>query len=342
MTQESNVLTGKAQTGAVEQSGTASQLLRIGWTFLRSPESGALISVVLLGLFLTLRTEQFLTVGNLTFVARGFSFIAIAAMGQAFVIITGGIDLSVGSVMGLAGVTAAFLSSNEYGTALSLLAVLGVGVAIGSVNGFLVAKVKLAPFIVTLGMLSVGRGMVYVVTGGWPVQGFTDSLLFLGQGMVLGVPMPVWIMLVLMVILIWVLGKTTFGWYVYAIGGNEEATRLSGVPVDRVKISVYILGSLLAAIGGFLLTARLGVGETTAGLGYELDVIAAAVIGGISLQGGKGSVFGVVFGAALMGVLRNGLVLLGVTSFWQQIVIGAVIVLAVLVDRLRVRSEANS
>jgi ribose transport system permease protein len=184
-------------------------------------------------------------------------------------------------------------------------------------------------------MLSVGRGLVYVVTGGWPMSGFQPSILFLGQGFFLGIPIPVWIMVVFMIVLSLLLERTSFGWYVKSIGGNEEAARLSGIPVRRVKFLVYLLGGFMGAVGGFLLVARLGVGETTAGISYELQVIAAAVIGGVSLKGGEGTVFSAVLGAALMGILRNGLVLLGVGSFWQQIVIGSVIIIAVLVDKLR-------
>jgi ribose transport system permease protein len=320
----------------------ASGPARLLQLLIQSPETGALAAVVVLSILLTFANDNFLDLNNLTFVARGFSFTAIAAMGACLVIITGGIDLSVGSVMGLAGVVAAFLSTQGYGTVIPILGALVVGAIVGLFNGVIIAKAKIAPFIVTLGTLSIGRGLVYVVTGGWPMQGFTETLLFLGQGFWLGIPIPVWVMLVLLVVLTWLLARTTFGWYVYSLGGNEEAARLSGVSTDWVKIMVYVIAGVLGALGGLLLTARLGVGETTAGLGYELDIIAAAVIGGVSLQGGVGSALGVVFGAALMGVLRNGLVLLGVTSFWQQIVIGAVIILAVLVDRLRVRKAERS
>lgn len=310
--------------------------------FLQSAEAGAFFAVLGLGILLTFISPQFLTVQNLTFVARGFSFIAIASLGACLVIITGGIDLSVGSVMGLAGVISAFLSSQGFGTVLSLIGALCVGIFVGFINGILVSKAKLAPFIVTLGMLSVCRGLVYVVTGGWPMQGMTKPILFLGQGFLFGLPMPVWIMIILLIVMQLVLRFTAFGWYVYSIGGNEEATRLSGVYVDRVKIGVYIIAGLFAAIGGIVLTARLGVGETTAGNGYELNVIAALVLGGVSLSGGMGSAISAFFGAALMGILRNGLVLLGVSSFWQQIVIGSVIILAVLLDQIRLRySKTN-
>ena len=205
------------------------------------------------------------------------------------------------------------------------------------INGVLTARLALAPFMVTLGMLSVVRGTAVAFTGGTPVQGIPEEIKYLGQGYIIGVPVPVWIMIILGVVLTAVMKRTTFGAYVYAIGGNEEAARLSGVRVRRVKIAVYGVAGMLGAIGGLLLTARLGVGESTSGTGYELDVIAAVVIGGTSLSGGKGSIAGAIWGAALLGVVRNGLVLLGVSDFWQTISIGAVIIVAVLIDRYRSR-----
>jgi len=237
-------------------------------------------------------------------------------------------------VMGFAGVTAAVLSV-KYGVAVAVPAAVAGGALIGFVNGVLISKLKLVPFMVTLGMLSVVRGLAYVETGGWPVTGLPPGLRFLGQGFVAGVPVPVYFMLILAISASWFLTRTTYGWYIYAVGGNEESARLSGVPVDRVKIVVYSIAGLMGAIGGILLTARLAVGESTAAYGYELDVIAATVIGGASLQGGEGGVPGVLLGAALMGVLRNGLVLMNVTAYWQQIVIGATIIVAILIDRLR-------
>jgi ribose transport system permease protein len=304
--------------------------------FWRNPEAGALFAVILLSVALTLANDNFLTASNLTLVARSFSFVTIAGIGVAMVMITGGIDLSVGSVMGLAGVVAAFLSSRGYDTAVAILGALAAGAAIGLVNGVLVARAKMPPFIVTLGTLGIGRGLVYVITGGWPLQGFSEQALFLGQGYIAGIPTPVWIMLGLLVFWHFVLKKTTYGWYIYSIGGNEEASRLSGVPVMRIKTLVYVVAGIMGATAGFLLTARLGLGEASSGLGYELDVIAACVLGGVSLAGGEGNVVGVVLGAALMGLLRNGLALLGVSGYWQQIVIGCVIILAVLMDRVRI------
>jgi ribose transport system permease protein len=305
-----------------------------GRQFLAQPEAGALLALVTLSVFLSLTTEQFLMVDNLLFVARAISYVAIAAMGACLVIITAGIDLSVGSVMGFCGVLTALLSVN-YSMAVGLPAGIVAGAFIGAINGTMISKLRLVPFMVTLGMLSVVRGLAYVAIGGWPVTGLPKALRFLGQGFVLGLPVPVYFMIIIAIVLSWFLRRTSYGWYIYAVGGNEEATRLSGVPVDRVKILVYTIAGLMGAIGGILLMARLAVGESTAAYGYELDVIAATVIGGSSLQGGEGSVLGVLLGAALMGVLRNGLVLLNVTAYWQQIVIGAMIIVAILIDRLR-------
>lgn len=305
---------------------------------LLKPEIGTIIAIIVLSLFLGIQRPSFFSFANLTFVARGFSFIALAALGICFVIITGGIDLSVGSVMGLCGVVAALLSSKGVHPVFVVVISLALGFLVGLINGILISKLDLAPFIVTLGMLSIGRGFVYVVTQGWPLQGFAPSLLFLGQGNFLAIPMPVVIMIVFLIITHIVLKYTKYGWYIYSIGGNEEATRLSGVNVSTVKMFAYALSGVFAGLSGLLMTARLGVGEATTGLSYELNVIAAVVIGGVSLSGGQGSALSALLGATLMGILRNGLVLLGVSSFWQQIVIGTVIILAVLLDRLRVMS----
>jgi len=321
-----------------ERNGALAAGARLWASFARRPESGAVLSLLVVGAFLSIFTTQFLTVGNLTLVARGFAFTAIAAMGAFLVILTGGIDLSVGSVMGLAGLTAAVLSATGTNPLVAILAGLLAGTAVGAINGVLTATMALAPFMVTLGMLSVVRGIDVAITGGTPIQGIDPVITWLGQGYVLGIPVPVWIMAIIGLLLTFVMTRTSFGWHVYSIGGNEEAARLSGVKVRRVKIAVYTVAGLLAAVGGILLTARLGVGESTSGTGYELDVIAAAVIGGTSLTGGRGSVVGAIWGAALLGVVRNGLVLLGVSDFWQTIAIGLVIIFAVVIDRIRTRN----
>jgi ribose transport system permease protein len=320
---------------------SVSSLRALGRTFLQRPEAGAAMSLAILFLALAVTTNEFLAVGNLTLVARAFSFVAIAAVGQALVILTGGIDLSVGSVMGLAGVAAAWLASHGNPTVVVIGGAILAGVIVGLFNGMLVAKFAVPAFMVTLATLSIARGLVIAITGGVPISGLPPAVSFLGQGFWLGIPMPVWALAVLALVMTLVLTRTRFGWYVYAIGGNEDATRLSGIRVHRVKIGVYLLAGMLAAFAGLLLTARLGVGESTAGLGYELDVIAATVIGGTSLRGGIGNVVGVIYGAALLAVVRNGLVLVGVTEYWQQIAIGGVIAIAVLIDRFRIgRSTA--
>lgn len=298
---------------------------------------------VLLGIF---RTEAFLSVENLSYVARAFSFIAIMAFGECMVIITAGIDLSIGSVFGLSAVCSALVmkymlqaellaADSLLLAALSLLVGMLVGALLGCVNAFFITKTNLPPFIATLGMLSIARGLAEAVTVGWPIQITSPAFRYLGQGFIGFVPVSVIIMLLLALATTFFLRKTIIGRYVFAIGSNEEAARLSGINVHRVKFLVYALSSLFAGIGGMLLVARLGVAQSSAGFGYELDGIAAVVIGGASLMGGEGSILGVVLGAAIMGVIRNGLVLLNVSAYWQKAAIGAVLIAAIVLDQVR-------
>jgi ribose/xylose/arabinose/galactoside ABC-type transport system permease subunit len=302
------------------------------------PSSGAVVSVLIVSTFLAFASPQFLTVDNLTLVARSFSFIAIAAMGQFVVILTRGIDISAGSVIGLAGIVTAMLSSAGVPVLLALLGGLISAMLVGLLNGWLIAAFGLVSFMVTLGMLNVVRGLDVALTRGFPITGIDESIKELGQGFTLGLPNPVWIMMILAAIMWWVMTRTVYGRQLYAIGGNDEAARLSGVRVRMITASAYVISALFAGIAGILLTARLGVAEANIGFGYELDIIAAAVIGGTSFFGGIGSVVGVIWGAALLGIVRNGMALLGVDSYWQQIVIGAVIIIAVIIDRLRTRN----
>jgi ribose transport system permease protein len=304
-------------------------------SLLGRPEAGVFITFVILAVFLSLENSSFLSGQNIAYTSRSFSFIAIAAIGEGLIIISGGLDLSVGSVMGLAGTVAAWYGTHGYGTAVALAAGLGVGCLVGFTNGVLIAKLKLNPFIVTLAMLNMVRSLVYVITQGYPLVGLPDSLTNLGQSAIVGIPVPVIIMLVIGAVFAWFMRSTGFGWHVFAIGGSVESARLAGVRVERLTILLYTLGGLLAAIGGVLLTARLGVGDASTGSGYELQVIAACIIGGVSLYGGIGGVFGILLGAALIGVLQNGLVLLGISTFWQQFALGAVILAAVIIDRIR-------
>ena len=307
------------------------------------------VFLILLGLCVLLgilRRDSFLSVENLSYVARAFSFIAIMAFGECMVIITAGIDLSIGSVFGLSAVCSAlvmkfaikaeWLAADSFLLAIiCFLAGMIVGAALGCVNALFITKTKLPPFIATLGMLSIARGLAEAVTVGWPIQVSSSIFRYLGQGFIGFIPVPVIIMILLAGVMTFFLRKTILGRYVFAIGSNEEAARLSGINVDRMKFMVYSLSSLFAGIGGMLLVARLGVAQSSAGFGYELDGIAAVVIGGASLMGGEGSILGVVLGAAIMGVIRNGLVLLNVSAYWQKAAIGAVLILAIVLDQLR-------
>jgi len=269
-------------------------------------------------------------------VVRQFSFYAIMATGMLLVIVTGGIDLSVGSVFAFSGIISC-MAITKWGVPVFPSVLLGMfaGAAFGYVNGTLITRLKLPPFIATLGTMSIARGLSYGITGGYPIGSLPDSFKFIGLGSVVVIPTPIVLMVILALLFSFFLRKTVTGRWVYAIGGNEEAARISGVRVDKTKRLVYALCGVMAAVAGIATAARLGVGQSTAGLGYEMDAIAAVIIGGASVNGGVGTVMGPVLGAAIMGVLRNGLVLLNVSAYWQQAVLGLVIVVAVSIDKLR-------
>ena len=288
----------------------------------------------LLGLCLLLwiLTPHFLTVSNLLNVLEQTSINAVIAVGMTFVIHSAGIDLSVGSVLALAGVVMATLLQQGWPVAPAIAAGLLIGFAFGALNGVAIAWGRLPPFIATLGMMSIARGCALLFTEGRPVSGFDETFRTLATARILGIPAPVLLTAAVYLVARFVLSSTRFGRYVYAIGGNEEATRLSGVNVRLHKIFVYGVSGLTSGIAAVLLTARLNSAQPIAGIMYELDAIAAVVIGGTSLAGGEGGVGGTLIGALIMGVLRNGLNLLGVSSFLQQVVIGLVIVVAVLLD----------
>lgn len=305
----------------------------------RTYEFGITLSLVLLIILASLSSPRFLTVTNLMNVARNIAFTTATAVGEAFVIITGGIDLSVGSIISLTGVITALLLNQGYGVCAAIALGLLAGAGCGLINGLLVSKAKMPPLIPTLGMLSMARGLALVLTRGRPITQFGpdhDLFVSLGSGYLWNViPHPV-VYMVIIVFLGWlVLTRTSFGYAVYAIGGNEEASRLAGIAVDRVKTAVYVISGTVAALTGILLASRLSVGNATNGQGHELEVIAAVVIGGVSLAGGRGTVPAVLAGSAIIGILRNVMVLARVSGFWQEVVLGAVIVIAVLLDRLR-------
>ncbi|MFQ5928486.1 MAG: ABC transporter permease [Acidobacteriota bacterium] len=293
---------------------------------------GTLIGLFFLCSVLSILTPYFLTVSNLLNVTQQTAINAIIAVGMTFVIISAGIDLSVGSILAFAGVVLASALQAGWPIPIAIFIGLTTGGLCGTVNGLLITFGKLPPFISTLGMMSVARGAALVYTQGRPISGFGPQFRILATGEFLFIPLPVIIMIVIYVVSHFVLTRTKFGLYTYAIGGNEEATKLSGVNVLFHKTMVYAFSGLTSGLGAVILTARLNSAQPIAGIMYELDAIAATVIGGSSLMGGEGTLVGTLIGALIMGVLRNGLNLLGVSSFLQQIVIGSVIIIAVLVD----------
>lgn len=321
---------GARVTGARAATVQPSKLRRVMSHSAR--QLGTLGGLIGLCVVLWILTPHFLTVSNLINVAQQTSINAIIAVGLTFVIISGGIDLSVGSIVAFAGVVMASLLERAVPAPVAVLAGLGAGSACGLINGALISWGRLPPFIATLGMMSVARGGALLYTDGRPISGFSESFRWLTAGEIAWVPVPILLMAMVYLISHFVLRRTPFGRYVFAIGGNEEAAVLSGVPVRPYKMLVYGASGLLSGLAAVVLTARLNSAQPIAGINYELDAIAATVIGGTSLMGGQGSVVGTLIGALIMGVLRNGLNLLGVSSFVQQLVIGAVIILAVLMD----------
>ena len=293
---------------------------------------GTVAGLVGLCVLLWILTPHFLTVSNLLNVLEQTSINAVIAVGMTVVILSGGIDLSVGSILALAGVVMATLLHQGWPLPLAIAAGLAIGFGFGALNGVAIAWGRLPPFIATLGMMSIARGCALLFTEGRPVSGFEQGFRSLATARLLGVPAPVILTAALYIAARFVLSSTRFGRYVYAMGGNEEATRLSGVNIRLHKTLVYSVSGLTSAVAAVLLTARLNSAQPIAGIMYELDAIAATVIGGTSLTGGDGGVGGTLIGALIMGVLRNGLNLLGVSSFLQQVVIGLVIVFAVLLD----------
>jgi len=297
------------------------------------------LAVVAACVFLSFATESFATSNNLFNVTRNFTFVAVIALGMTIVIITGGIDLSVGAVLCLCSMILAVVMHSGHGIVVGIAASLGTALLIGAFNGWLIAYVGLPPFVVTLGMLSIARSLAMVASNNTVVFQFGpdhDKLLFLGGGAFLfGIANPVLYMIALALLTGFVLRWTKFGRHVFAIGGNEHAATLTGVPVRKIKLAVYMISSLSAGIAGVIETGWLGAVTTNLGAGMELQVIAAAVIGGANLVGGAGTAFGAIVGAALIEVIRNSLGLLGINAFWQGTFIGSAILFAVLFDRLK-------
>ncbi|EGQ9275997.1 ribose ABC transporter permease [Vibrio vulnificus] len=299
-------------------------------------EQKSLIALLFLIVVVSFLNPNFFTVDNILNILRQTSVNAIIAVGMTLVILTAGIDLSVGSVLALCGAFAASLVAMEVPVLIAVPTALLAGAALGAISGVIIAKGKVQAFIATLVTMTLLRGVTMVYTDGRPIStGFTDTadaFAWFGTGYALGIPVPVWLMVIVFAAAWYLLNHTRFGRYVYALGGNESATRLSGINVDKVKIGVYAICGLLTALAGIIVTSRLSSAQPTAGMGYELDAIAAVVLGGTSLMGGKGRIMGTLIGALIIGFLNNALNLLDVSSYYQMIAKAAVILLAVMVD----------
>jgi ribose transport system permease protein len=310
----------------------------------------SLIALLLLCIILSILTDKFFTPENGLNVLRQVAVNTCIATGMTLIVLTAGIDLSVGSVLALCGAVTAGLF--KYGLAFpssdlfvgftllgALLAGLLLGALLGWFNGFTVTRFNVPPFVATLAMLTIARGFTMLYTKGHPISNLGKDFAFIGAGSLLGIPVPVWLAIIVVLLAVFITQKTKLGRYIYAIGGNEQAARLSGINIKKVKLTVYAFAGALAALGGIIVAARLDSAQPNAGMSYELDAIAAVVIGGTSLSGGKGSVWGTVMGAIIIGVLNNGLVLLNVSPFWQQVVKGGVILLAVIIDKIGEKKE---
>ncbi|WP_145432636.1 ABC transporter permease [Staphylococcus haemolyticus] len=293
------------------------------------------IGLILLIIVVSILNPSFLDLSNLLNLLRQISINGLIAFGMTFIILTGGIDLSVGSILALSSAFIALMITSGVDPIIALIIGVLIGFVLGAVNGLLVTKGNMAPFIATLATMTIFRGLTLVITDGNPITNLGDSYLFqlFGKGYFIGIPVSAVTMIIVFVILLIILQKTTFGRHTYAIGGNEIAAKISGIKVNKIKILIYGISGLMSALAGGILTSRLNSAQPTAGTSYELDAIAAVVLGGTSLTGGKGRIVGTLIGVLIIGVLNNGLNLLGVSSFYQQVVKGVVILIAVLIDR---------
>ena len=293
----------------------------------------SVLILIVICIFASILSSSFLSVSNLFNVVKQITVAGIVGCGMTFVILTGGIDLSVGSIVGLAGAIAAGILVSTENVFLAILAALGIGIVCGAINGFFVAQCEIPPFIATLGMMTLLRGCVLVYTKGAPIAIKVDAYKFIGKGTILGVPVPILLLVILYLIAHYILNQTGFGRSIYALGGNKEAARLSGIRVKYSEWIVYIFNSLMSGIAAIVLTARLGSAQSTSGEGIEMDAIAAVILGGTSLSGGTGFVLPTVIGAMIMGIIDNILTLMNVNPHATNIVKGAVVLLAVMVDK---------
>ncbi|MCU9613127.1 ABC transporter permease [Caldibacillus lycopersici] len=297
-------------------------------------EYGILIFFIVLFIFLSIFANGFLSVDNLINVTRQVSVMGIVAVGMTLIIITGGIDLSVGSILAASGCLSAYMMVNAGidPVTASLMGIL-LGSVIGLINGFMITKISIPPFVATLATMTAARGIAYIITDARPIYGFPESFNFIGQGYIWIIPVPVIVMILVFLIGSFILNKLAFGRHVYAIGGNEEAATLSGIKSNKVKMLVYILGGTLAGLAGVILLSRINTGLPSTGNAFELDVITAVILGGVSITGGSGKLRGVVLGVLIMGILSNGLIIMGVQEYWQWVVRGLVLAIAVGFDK---------
>ncbi len=293
----------------------------------------SLIGLLILCIVISFITPRFLSIANIKNVLTQVSVNAVIAIGMSFVILTGGIDLSVGSILAVSGAAAASIIKSTGNLFLAIIAALAIGSVIGLINGVLISKGRIQAFIVTLATMTIFRGVTYVYTNGTPISGLGQSFSSIGNKTFLGLPIPVLLMVIVFGIGFYVLSQTRYGRYLYALGGNEDSARLSGINTSKIKTLVYVICGATAALSGIIVTSRIGSASPNAGVGFELDAIAAVVLGGTSLAGGEGSVVGTIIGALIIGVLNNGLNLMNVSPFYQAIVKGLVILLAVMVEK---------
>lgn len=311
-----------------------------GWRKIMDSELGVLAVLILLFLFFSFSTSSFLTADNLFNVLRQISVSGILAIGMTFVIISGGIDLSVGSILGFCGVVTASIANASNGSwFLGILAGLACGVLLGLINGIIISKFNVVPFIQTLAMMIVARGMTMMYSDGKPISDLHPSIKVIGKDSVLFIPISVWILLITAFGAFFILKYTKFGRHIYAFGGNEKAARISGINVTRLRTIVYCISGVLCGLAAIVLTSRVASGLPRAGEGYEMTAIAAVVIGGTSLTGGKGKIGGTIIGMLIMGVLNNGLDLMNVSTYNQQIITGCIITLAVLMDSIKNKNK---
>lgn len=293
---------------------------------------GIVVALVAIMVVFTVIDPRFLTASNMLNMLRQISYKGIVSIGMVFVILTGGIDLSVGSIATLSGVVIGLILKAGYGTPLAIMGGLVVGLLCGLLNGFFVANRRMPPFIVTLATSLILRGVVYVITEGKPISGLPEDFLEIGKGTFLGVPIPVWILLVVLLIAYFILDHTTVGRHIYAVGGNERTAYVSGISIVKTRMFAYVMSGVLCGLAAVVVTARVSSALSTAGTGYENNAIASAVIGGVSLVGGKGSLAGALIGILIMGAISNGMDIIGVTSYYQNIVMGIIILIAVQID----------